>query len=179
MHPSDPLAGQLVAALRTELAEAADKMHHCVSQLSEADLWWRPSEGMNAIGNLILHLCGNMRQWIVSSVGGEAFNRDRPSEFAARGGMGRDELMARFDQTLTEVARTLDRVDVPNLLRMREIQKRSESGASALVHSVSHLVGHVQETIYITRLRLGDRYQFRGMTATMQDTSGTRERQGR
>src|SRR5438876_11140845 len=60
------------------------KIGAAIGRLAEADLWWRPNEASNSIGNLMLHLAGNIRQWIVSGVGGAPDERDRAAEFARR-----------------------------------------------------------------------------------------------
>ena len=76
------------------------KLLYCAEQLTDDDLWWRPNEVSNSIGNLILHLCGNLQQWIVASIGGSEFRRDRDSEFAARGPVPKTELIANLKETL-------------------------------------------------------------------------------
>src|ERR1051326_3485451 len=78
------------------LEEYLAKIAFAVERLPEERLWWRPSEGSNAAGNLLLHLCGNLSLWLLASVGGEPFVRDRAGEFAARGGADRRELLARL-----------------------------------------------------------------------------------
>ena len=77
---------EFIEASRTFLREDyLPKLLQCVSLMSDEDLWWRPNEVSNSVGNLVLHLCGNLRQWIVASLGGVEFKRDRDAEFAARG----------------------------------------------------------------------------------------------
>ena len=87
-------ANELATAIATEtdrrLEASVGKIRHCVAQLSDEQLWWRPAESMNSIGNLVLHLAGNLRQWIVSGVGGETDTRERGREFAERGLVSRD-----------------------------------------------------------------------------------------
>jgi uncharacterized damage-inducible protein DinB len=147
------------------LDEAVRKIEHCVRQLSDDDVWWRPSEEMNSVGNIILHLCGNVRQWVVSGVGGAPDVRDRPAEFAQREKTPREHLMAKLRATVDEAKATLDRCDAQNLLRARHVQHGEVTGLHAAYHSVSHFVGHTQEITYITRLRMGEKYQFLGITA--------------
>src|SRR5258708_39514752 len=86
MQPtSDQLAAAVTAAASRALANAVDRIKHCLGQLTDEQVWWRPSESMNGIGNLILHLCGNVRQWIVAGVGGRPGGRPRPEEVSGRG----------------------------------------------------------------------------------------------
>src|SRR5262245_65982024 len=92
------------------------KLLHCVNQMSDDDLWWRPNEVSNSIGNLVLHLSGNLRQWIVSSVGGASFKRDRDAEFAARGPIPRAELVASLKKAVEEVDAVLATLSTGRLL---------------------------------------------------------------
>ena len=77
----------------------------CLEQLSEDEIWWRPNEASNSAGNLVLHLCGNMRQWIISGLGGAKDIRERDKEFSERGPMARGALGERFRQTVKESLR--------------------------------------------------------------------------
>jgi Protein of unknown function (DUF1572) len=145
---------------RRQLAERADRIGHCVGQLDDAQLWWRPQESINSIANILLHVCGNLRQWIVSGVGGEPDVRDRPGEFSERRAIPRAELVGRFQAMVAQVDAVLAEFDEGRLLQPRRIQGFDETPLSATWHSLEHLGGHTQEIIYITRLQLGDRYRF-------------------
>jgi Protein of unknown function (DUF1572) len=98
------------------------KLLYCLEQMSEEDVWWRPNEVSNSVGNLILHLCGNLSQWIVSSVGGAEFNRDRDAEFAARVPVPKAQLIASLRQTVAEVDDVLSRLTSERLLLRLKIQ---------------------------------------------------------
>lgn len=138
-----------------------NRMLHCLGQLAPDDLWWRPSEEMNAVGNIVLHVCGNLRQWIVSGVGGEADVRDRAAEFAGRERLPPETLKQRLSDTVEEAKAAILSADEAEWLRPRFIQITDCTGLGAVYHSVAHFEGHTQEVIYITRLRLGDRYRFK------------------
>jgi len=142
------------------LDAAMKKFRHCVFQLSDEQLWWRPGDGQNSIANLVLHVCGNMTQWIVCGVGGEEDDRDRESEFAADGGQIRGDLWAFLESTVEVVKQVIAAVPLEELLRERVIQGFPVSGLSALSHSVNHFVGHTHQVIQLTRFQLGDAYQF-------------------
>ena len=110
--PNDlTLARQFSLESQRHLDEALRKIEHCVRQLTDDDVWWRPSEEMNSIGNVMLHLSGNVRQWIVSGVGGAPDVRDRPAEFAERQPIARTELMAKLRATVDEAKAALERCD--------------------------------------------------------------------
>src|SRR5947209_1213686 len=91
--PAPDPTSLLRASAREILAEGMDKIKHCVKQLDHVALWWRPTPKQNSVANLMLHLAGNIRQWIVSGVGGAPDVRDRPREFAERAGRPKDEVL--------------------------------------------------------------------------------------
>jgi uncharacterized damage-inducible protein DinB len=143
-----------------ELDEALRKIKHCVNQLTDDQVWWRPSESMNSVANLLLHLCGNLRQWIVSGVGGTADIRERQKEFDQRGSTPRTELMQQMESAVADAKRTLSGMSAEELLRIRPVQGNDVSGMQAILHSVSHFRGHTQEIVHMTRCQLGDSYEF-------------------
>lgn len=141
------------------------KIEHCLDQLSEDDLWWRPNEESNSVGNLILHLAGNVRQYIVSGAGGEADIRIRDEEFAAREGIPKDVLRKMLGETLDEVDRVLERLEPRDLERTVSVQGRDISVLQAVYHAVEHFSMHTGQIIYITKQLKGEDlgfYSFRG-----------------
>ncbi len=124
-------------------------------QLDDADIWWRGNEASNSIGNLVLHLAGNARQWIVAGVGGGADIRQRPAEFAQREVIPRDKLIAHLQEELAEVDKALARVTPNQLLESRRIQGIEISVLGAIYHVVEHFSGHVGQIVMIAKLRLG------------------------
>jgi len=131
------------------------KVIYCVEQLFDDDLWWRPNEASNSIGNLILHLCGNLGQWIVSSIGGAEFKRDRDGEFAARGPVAKAELLLNLKQTLSDVDRVLEGLESRRLLERLKIQTYDVSTLQAVYHVVEHFAYHLGQILYIYKLRTG------------------------
>src|SRR5205814_10733439 len=99
MMTSDTGAEYLVAA-RAVLAEGLRKIEHCLSQLSDEQLWWRPRPEMNSIANLLLHLSGNIRQWIIVPCTGVADSRNRPAEFSDRSNRSKQDVLAILRNTL-------------------------------------------------------------------------------
>ncbi len=136
-------------------------IEHCVGQLSDEQLWHRPSEGMNSIGNLLLHLDGNLRQWMIAGLGGANYDRDRPAEFAARTQISGETLLAQLQSTIVEVKQILAAQSPDGMLLQRTIQGFDVTGWEAVFDSIPHLKGHAQEIVCLTRQQLGDRYQFR------------------
>lgn len=155
-----------LAQARNELAASRDKIVHCLKQLNDAQVWWRPAESMNSIANLILHLCGNVRQWIISGAGGAPDIRNRPEEFSLRGQISKEELVGRLVATVNEAEAVLARISEAQLLEHRRIQGFDETVLSATFACVAHFSGHTQEIIHMTRLQLGDAYAFAWKPAT-------------
>lgn len=143
-----------------ELNDAIEKIAHCLDQLTSEQIWWRPSPSMNSIGNLILHLCGNVRQWITAGVGGAKDIRNRPLEFSERGPLETSELWQRLGATIEEAKSAIANASTAGLVDRRRIQGFDVTGIGAIFHSVAHFRGHVQEIIHLTRSQLGDAYQF-------------------
>ena len=150
----------LGAASADELQQAAKKIAHCLNQLGDGQVWWRPNDSQNSIGNLILHLCGNLRQWVVSGLGGAKDVRDRPREFSERRSIPKTELLSRLDAVVAEAAAILRGMGAAEWLRGRRIQGFEVTGVAAIFDTVPHFRGHTQEIIFRTRLLLGDKYQF-------------------
>ena len=94
---ADELAAAVGREAANELTSALAKITHCLGQLSHEQVWWRSRPSLNSIGNLILHLCGNVRQWIVAGLGGVTDVRDRPAEFSERGPIPKNELVRKPD----------------------------------------------------------------------------------
>jgi hypothetical protein len=155
-----------IAAGRRRFAACVDRIKHCLGQLDDSQVWWRPHEAMNSIANIILHLCGNLRQWIVSGVGGAPDIRNRPSEFSERLPIPKAELTRRLDEMAAEVDRVLAAVTDEKLLKIRRIQGFEETVLSAIFETLAHFNGHTQEIVYITRLKLGDTYRLAWAPAT-------------
>ncbi len=158
-------ARNYLAEARTELAMAAARLKHCLGQLNETQVWWRPHKSMNSIGNLLLHLCGNLRSRFLSVIAGLPDDRDRPKEFSERGPIPTAALLLRLEEVVGAADAVLGDLTPSRLLesrRYRLLSGETEGTVQAVVlQTLLHLSGHVQEIIYITRLQLRDSYQFR------------------
>jgi uncharacterized damage-inducible protein DinB len=132
--------------------EYPTKMRAAVEALPAHALWWRPNEESNSVANLLLHLEGNVRQWILSGVGGAPDHRFRAAEFEAREGSGAEELLARLETTLTEVDAVLQTLGPDDLLSRRTIQGRDISVLGAIYHVVEHFSLHLGQVIWAAKL---------------------------
>jgi uncharacterized damage-inducible protein DinB len=134
-------------------AEYLPKIRRCLDAIGEADLWWRPNAQSNSIGNIVLHLAGNIRQWVVSGIGGAPDVRQRQQEFDAERGPSRRELLELLEHTLRDVDQVLARVDADLLFERRVIQGLEVTVFEAIYHVVEHFGMHTGQIVYITKLR--------------------------
>ena len=133
--------------------EYRTQLRLAVEALPPDALWWRANEQSNSAGNLLLHLNGNVRQWILGGVGRQANERHRAAEFAARSGPPAATLLADLDRTLDEVDRVLGALTAADLLEPRAIQGRDITVLSAVFHVVEHFSQHLGQIILIAKLR--------------------------
>ena len=132
--------------------EYPTKIRAAVEAMPADRLWWRPNEQSNSVGNLLLHLSGNVRQWIVSGVGGQSDVRKRNMEFAARGGATAAGMLDGLDATLREVDDVLRALLPSELLERRSIQGRDTTVMEAVYHVVEHFAGHTGQIIWIAKM---------------------------
>jgi len=170
---SDELAAAVGTAAADELESAWKRIAHCLGQLTDEHVWHRSQPSLNSIGNLILHLCGNLRQWIVAGIGGASDVRNRPAEFAERGPIRKDELLRELEAVVHEARRVLAGVTVRQLAELRRIQGFEVTGLTAIFDSIPHFRGHTQEIVHMTRLQLGDAYQFAWAPTTLEQGAPT------
>jgi uncharacterized damage-inducible protein DinB len=137
------------------LLQIASRIETCLASLDQRQAWMRGGENQNAVGNLVLHLCGNVRQWIVSGVGGRPDIRDRDSEFAAREGLAPDELARRLHETVEEAAAVLSGVTAERLAERVVIQQYEISVLEAIYHVVEHFSMHAGQIIFATKMSTG------------------------
>jgi len=136
---------------KTLFAQSWPRVKECVAPLTEEQIWWRPNPASNSIGNLLLHLNGNVRQWLVDSFNNDEDKRDRPAEFAAKEGATAAELLDKLGATLDEAAMVLDRLTTDDLLAPYEIQGYRVHGLDAIYRVVAHFALHYGQIVYITK----------------------------
>ena len=148
------LSAEFVAKARYLLGdEYRTKLKKTLDAVPEEVVWWRADPQSNSVGNLLLHLAGNVRQWIVSGVGGAADKRHRADEFAAEGGKTREELWSIVDAALRDADAVLARLDDASLMRKVTIQGRETTVLSAVFHVVEHFSMHMGQIILLAKLR--------------------------
>jgi hypothetical protein len=137
------------------LGQMTEYLVTCVKKLSDEQIWWRQGAHENAVGNLMLHLCGNARQWIMHAVGGAADVRERDKEFSADGGMSGAELIALFESTIDEAKRVIAAVPAGRMTERVHPQGRDVSVLEAIYQVVGHVQQHTGQIILLTKQMLG------------------------
>jgi uncharacterized damage-inducible protein DinB len=132
----------------------------CLHQLSEEEVWWRPNPASNSAGNLVLHLCGNVRQWIIAGLGAKEFRRERDREFAEQGLIPRKELITQLRRTIRDACRVLAKLSDDSLARKYTIQGYHVTGLEAAFHVAEHFGYHAGQIIYITKLKRAQDLRF-------------------
>ena len=135
-----------------KLEQLSSRIVDCLGRLTAEQVWARSSDNENAVGNLVLHLCGNVRQWITSGVGGKPDIRVRDREFSARGDVAPAELAERLKGTVEEAVDVIDRVTAERLAERVTIQKYDVTVLEAIAHVVEHFAQHTGQIIFATKL---------------------------
>ena len=137
---------------RVQLLEQTwPRLKVCVEPMTVEQIWWRPNEASNSVGNLLLHLNGNVTQWLLVTFSKDADKRDRPAEFAAQGGLTAAELLDRLGATIAEAGKVLEGLTAEELMASYEIQGYKESGLYAVYHVVEHFGMHYGQIAYIAK----------------------------
>jgi uncharacterized damage-inducible protein DinB len=132
----------------------------CLEQLSPEQIWWRANAASNSVGNLVLHLAGNVRQWIISGLGGAPDVRQRDLEFIERGPLPRRILVSRLRKTVEEACRVLGKLSPEDLTRVHTIQRFRVTGMEATFHVAEHFSHHAGQIILLTKMLTGSDLKF-------------------
>jgi hypothetical protein len=138
---------------RELLTEYHEKIDRSVGPLADADIWWRANPRSNSIGNLVLHLSGNVTQWIVGGVGKRPYERHRQQEFDERTPLAKDLLLARLSAVVTAANEVLSGVEPTTLTEPRQIQGYDVSVLEAIYHVVEHFSMHTGQIILLAKAR--------------------------
>jgi uncharacterized damage-inducible protein DinB len=138
-----------------KLTELSGRIDECLSKLSYDQVWWRGAESQNAVGNLVLHLCGNLGQWIVSAVGGAPDTRRRDAEFDAKDGANVEELRQKLKHRVDEAAAVIRPLTAERLQERITVQKHDITVLEAVYHVVEHFSQHAGQIMYATKLLTG------------------------
>jgi len=169
------LAGNFLEFSRKKLlGQYWPRLRSSVEQLTDAQIWWRPNPACNSVGNLLLHLNGNVTQWIVASFNRLDDKRDRPAEFKEQEQPSGSILLSRLGATLDEVAKVFDRLTPEDLAATYQIQAYTVKGLDAVYQVVEHFGLHYGQILYITKTLRGEDLGFyRELSATGHTSKAT------
>lgn len=147
------IADLFLAFSRKKLLEQYwPRLRSSVESLSDEQVWWRANPASNSVGNLLLHLNGNVWQWLVASFNRLEDTRNRPVEFNERSLIPSAVLLGRLDETLRESATVLARLTHADLIATYKIQGYTVSGLDAVYQVVEHFGMHYGQILYITKM---------------------------
>lgn len=137
---------------RRVFEESYPRIEKCLNELSDKEIWFRPNENTVSIGNLILHLCGNARQWIVSGLGGEKDIRQRSREFSENGPVEKEKLLEMMYKLKTDITKVMHSVSEDNLSKNHKVQGFEETGLAIIIHVIEHFSYHTGQITLHTKL---------------------------
>lgn len=146
-----PLAGAFVGYAIQKLGDHLAQIRRCTSLMSSEEIWYRPNESSNSVGNLLLHLRGNITQWIVCGIGGRPGQRDRQAEFDRREPIPTDTLVRDLQGGVDDVIEVLRGVSVATLTAEFVIQDYTVTGVAAITHVVEHFAFHTGQIVTTTK----------------------------
>lgn len=149
---SDSPAIEFIHQSIVYLNENTPRIKKCLDKLSDEEIWNRPNDSTNSIANLMLHLNGNITQWILSSLGNEPDHRERDKEFSTTGGFTKEELFQKLSQTVAKATDVISKLTEEELLKVRTVQGFQHTGIAIIVHVTEHYSYHTGQIALITKL---------------------------
>ncbi len=147
---------------RRIIGESVPRIKQCLGQLSTDELWHRPNENVVSVGNLVLHLQGNLRQWVLSALGQQPDHRQRDREFDHTDPLPATELVQQLDALMIEVETVLDRLTPADLVATHRVQGYRETGVAILMHVTEHFSYHTGQITYFVKTRRNVDLQYYG-----------------
>jgi uncharacterized damage-inducible protein DinB len=136
------------------IKESHKRIIACLDMLDESKIWLKPNTALNSMGNLVLHLCGNITQYILSTLGGAPDHRNRDSEFAAVGGKTKAELKSSFNNVIEQSIQCINNADDADLSTIKKVQVYDLTGVGIIIHVTEHLSYHTGQIAFLTKLLL-------------------------
>ena len=143
----------VIAEVRQRLQGFPAQVRTALGTLDDVEIWGRPNEASNSVGNLVLHLCGSTRHFLGRAVGGSDYVRDRPAEFAERGPLPRAELLRIFEDTVAETDRVLQGLSPSRLMETSERAGQPTTVLALLLRTSHHWAVHTGPIVYAVKAR--------------------------
>lgn len=143
----------ILEALRKRITRVLpSQVRACLKELNEEQIWWRPNEESNSVGNLILHICGSTRHYLGRGIGGIQYERNRPAEFSARGPLPKQQLLSLFDETVRQATLVLDSFDTARFLDQTDEPDYYATVLDQIFGVAVHFATHTGQIIHITKV---------------------------
>jgi len=153
MELSKQIKNEIVKDIRVRIFdESFPRIVQCLHLLDPDKIWLKPNKNSNSIGNLVLHVCGNIRQYVVSGIGGRKDIRERKLEFMENVTTTKADLISKMDELLLDVSNVLDTIEPTDLVEIKEVQGFTMSITSILIHVTEHLSYHTGQIAFYTKL---------------------------
>jgi uncharacterized damage-inducible protein DinB len=133
------------------IKESHKRIIACIDMLDESQIWVKPNSALNSMGNLVLHLCGNITQYIISTMGGAPDHRNREAEFAATGGKTKAELKTLFDHVIEQSIDCIIKTTDADLSLLKKVQVYELTGVGIIIHVTEHLSYHTGQIAFLTK----------------------------
>lgn len=146
------LASEFKVQALMRMSENLKKITRCLTELDESEVWRRPNGSSNSVGNLLLHLSGNIRQYILAGIGGVPDTRTRDAEFSATEGLSKAELLQLLTDTVTQAMGVIGEITEPQLLNTKRVQVYDASGLGHVLHVVEHFSYHTGQITFWVKL---------------------------
>lgn len=150
---ADEIVAEVLDSLRARItAVFPAQIRQCVEALDDEQIWWRPNEGENSVGNIVLHLAGSLNHFLNRNLGGFDYNRDRAAEFAERRHLPKAELMQIFDDMVAKAEQTFNALTPERLGDPSPEPKMSKLVINDLINIAVHVANHAGQIIWITKM---------------------------
>lgn len=149
---ADTVLKEITSQAVHRMQENTPRIAKCLDLLTEEEVWQKPNPQLNSVANLMLHLCGNITQYIISSIGHEPDNRTRDAEFAATGGYTKAQLQEKLTTTVNRACEVITSAPTEELMRTRIVQGYSYTGVGNIIHVTEHYSYHTGQIAFWTKL---------------------------
>lgn len=149
---TESITQHIISEVKRRLRENMEKIHICLDRVTLDQIWYQPNASCLSIGNTLIHLNGNVRQYVIAGLFGNPDDRQRSAEFEPKDKLPLARIMKPLEVTMSEVNEHLDHISLENLNAVRSVQCFEESGAGILIHVVEHFSYHVGQIVYITKM---------------------------
>jgi len=154
----EKIAAEFINEANIRFDSSFSRLLHCLDQLDEEQIRWRPDENVNSVGVLVKHICGSFRQWTITQINNAEDERHRPGEFLNEG-FTKTDIVSLAENLRSDFAGAIGKLEASRLVEPRRVQGWDLTLMSAIFRALTHLEGHVGQVVVLTRIQLGNDYK--------------------